>query len=303
MRFKLLKGKQKELVLAAKKELSWNQLSKLTGTGSHYLSTELKNEKRLLSDKLYDELCRIAKKNFDNYIIEKYDDNWGRSKGGNNSLGSTLKITIPEKDEIFAEFIGAVLGDGNISCYKEGQKIRVYQVKIAGDYNADKEYHCYLKNISEKLFGLKVGEVVIPKNNERFLVLSSKKLVEFLIGEGLKAGDKIKNQVTIPSWIWDDGDCLRACVRGLIDTDGSIFQMSKRDSNLIRISFTNYNKRLLNDARQAFVILGFSPSKIIQNKRFFISRQAEIRKYLKEIGFSNKKHQERSYKLIHSPVV
>ncbi len=303
MRLKLFKGKQQELILSAKGELSWNQLSKLTNTGSHYLSTELKNETRLLSEKLYAELCRIAKKSFDNYIEKKYDDNWGRSKGGNNSPGSTLKITIPKKDERLAEFIGAVLGDGNISCYKEGSKIRVYQVKIAGDYNADREYHCYLKNISEKLFGLKVGEVVIPKNNERFLVLSSKKLVEFLIGEGLKAGDKIKNQITIPPWILKDRDCLRACIRGLIDTDGSIFRMSKRDSNLIRISFTNYNKTLLNDARNAFIALGFSPTRIIQNKRFFISKQSEIRKYLKEVGFSNKKHRDRSYKFFHSPVV
>jgi hypothetical protein len=74
--------------------------------------------------------------------------------------------------------------------------------------------------------------------------------------------------------------------------------MSRRDSNLIRISFTNYNIGLLNDVRKTFLELGFHPSKIINEKQFFISRQEEIKKYLKEVGFSNNKHRERVKRFI-----
>ena len=78
--------------------------------------------------------------------------------------------------------------------------------------------------------------------------------------------------------------------------------MSNKDPCLIRISFINYNSQLLEDTRGAFIKLGFHPSKIINKKRFYISRQMEIKKYLKEIGFSNKKHINR-LKQIQSPMV
>lgn len=286
----MLKDKQRELILAAKGKYPWSKLSQQTTIGSHYLAAELKNETRLLSDEAYYKLCKIAEKNFDDFIIERHSDNWGRVKGGHKSDGNKVTISIPEKDERLAEFIGAILGDGNVSYYT---KPGVYQVKIAGDYTADREYHTYLKEIVGKIFNIRACEVLISRRNERFLVFSSKNLVEYLLKNELHAGDKIKSQVTIPSWIWKEDKNLRACLRGLIDTDGSIFRMSQRDSNLLRISFTNYNQRLLNDAHNAFRMLGFSPTKIIQNKRFFISKQADIKKYLNEIGFSNEKHRTR----------
>ena len=211
-------------------------------------------------------------------------------------------MIIPEKNECLAELVGALLGDGNIF-YCTKRNIGVYQVKIAGNLTADKKYHSHLKNIALDLFGMRASEVLVTKRNERFLVFSSKALVEYFAKMGLQAGDKIKNQVTIPLWVWKKDYTLRTCLRGLIDTDGSIFRMSQRDSGLLRISFTNYNKRLLNDAHHAFRKLGFSPTKIIQNKRFFISRQGNIAKYLKEIGFSNNKHEIRFKKFQHSPVV
>ena len=77
--------------------------------------------------------------------------------------------------------------------------------------------------------------------------------------------------------------------------------MSKRDFNLIRINFTNHDLTLLTDAWKAFIQLGFHPSKLINNRQFYISRQLEIDKYLKEIGFSNKKHLDR-IKIFKSPV-
>lgn len=303
MRIKLQKGKQKELILLAKGSDSWNDLAEKTNCNSHYLSTDLKNENKLLSDESYNKLCDFANKNFDKFIVERYDDNWGRSKGGSKSKGSTKKIKIPEKNSKLAEFIGSVLGDGNINSYKKGKKVGVYQIKIAGDYSEDREYHQeYLKPLCEELFGLSIGENVVPKRNERFLVLSSKELVEFFTKLGLKPGNKIKNQTTIPPWIWENDEFIKACLRGLIDTDGSIFRMSKRDPNLIRISFTNHNAQLLEDTRNAFISVGFNPSKTILNRTFYISRQGEIRKYLKEVGFSNKKHLKR-YLLFSSPMV
>ena len=145
----------------------------------------------------------------------------------------------------------------------------------------------------ETLFCVKAKEVLYPKNNGRHLVVYSKELVNFFVNMGLKPGNKIKKQTTIPSWIFQKKEYLQACLRGLIDTDGCVHRMSQRDSNLIRINFVNHNLTLLKNTQKAFLLLGYHPSKIIRNRVFYISRQNEISKYLKEIGFSNKKHKDR----------
>ena len=219
------------------------------------------------------------------------------------SWGKVKVINVPEKDERLAELVGIILGDGNIYFYQKGKKVGSYSVRIAGDYKKDRDYHLnYIGPLCNQLFNIKVRIRDHLVNNERFVCLDSRLLIEFLMSIGLKSGDKIKNNVGIPEWIFENIEFLKACLRGLIDTDGSVYRMSKRDSNLIRIDFTNYSEKLLNDARAAFLKLGFNPSKIIGDKKFFISRQSEIVRYIREIGFSNNKHIER-LKLFNSPVV
>jgi len=66
----------------------------------------------------------------------------------------------------------------------------------------------------------------------------------------------------------------------------------------MKIRLLNHDWTLLNDTKKAFIVLGFNPSKIINNKQFFISRQEEIKKYIKEIGFNNLKHNLRLQNLI-----
>ena len=87
MRIKLDKGKQRELILEAKGNKTWKEISKILRINEQYLYRELMNEKRLMSDRIYNQLCNLVNKDFDRFILEKLDDNWGRSKGGLNSLG------------------------------------------------------------------------------------------------------------------------------------------------------------------------------------------------------------------------
>lgn len=293
MRIRLRKGKQKEIIAKAKEGLTWSELARELCLDSQYLSHELNNEKTSLKEEVYQKLCAIAKYNLDKDIIEKLGDNWGQLKGSKNSRGSTIRINLPRRDERLAELIGAILGDGNVNYYNRGKKIGVYQIKIAGDSRFDKDYHMnYLKPLFQELFGINGKEWTSKKDNSRFLTLTSKELVEFFIKMGLKSGNKITNQVTIPNWIWKENKYLRTCLRGLIDTDGCVHRMSNKNPNLLRINLKNYNKTLLEDSRNAFIRLGFHPSNITSNT-IYLSRQSEINKYLKDIGFSNKKHIDR----------
>jgi intein/homing endonuclease len=294
MRIFLKKGSQKILIELAKKGKTWNDLSKTLNLNPCYLCNSLKLEKTSISEETYKKLCIQTNKNFDKFIVAKKEDSWGQSLGARNSPGSTIKIKSPKESQILAEIVGAILGDGNIMFYKKGKKVGVYQISITGHKILDKQYHVnYLAKKFKSLFNVEPKQMEFPRKNARRLVIYSRDLVSFFAKMGLKPGDKMKNQTTIPPWIFKKKKYLQACLRGLIDTDGCIHRMSQRDSNLIRINFVNHNQALLRDTHRAFYILDYRPSKIIRNRIFYISRQNEIGKYLKEIGFSNKKHIDR----------
>lgn len=303
MRIRLQQGKQKELIDRVKRlnNFSWKQMASFFGVKRHII-VSLSTEQNLINKDLFHKLD--SSNNYAKYIIETKKDNWGKSKGGLNFIGNTKNIRIPEESPSLAELIGIILGEGNIYFHTDGRRT-TYMVRIAGDLTQEKDYLLnHVRPLCANLFNIKPTVILQQKNNELFVCLNSRNIVEFLGEKGLKKGSKIKNQTTIPKWIKSNKGYLRACVRGLIDTDGSIFRMSKRDSKLLRINFKNYDKTLLKDTRNALLELGFNPSKIICGKAIFLSRKENINKYIKEIGFSNKKHINRLLKLrANSPVV
>lgn len=218
----------------------------------------------------------------------------------NKNQKKTREIIIPEKDEKLAELIGIILGDGSIQYHKYGSSVR-----IVGDSIKDKEYLLnYVKPLGDTLFGVDSKVSKHRKWNELFINIYSKQVVEFLLSVGLQQGDKIKNQVTIPRWIFENDSYLKACLRGLVDTDGSIYELKPHWPGLWQICFTNRNDSLMNDFREGLLKLGIKCSKIYTytpNKRspeVYITKKTELSKFYKEIGFSNPKH-----RLKYSPVV
>lgn len=214
-----------------------------------------------------------------------------------NSRGNLKDIAIPKKSEELAELVGIILGDGNLNFYQKGKSICSYLMRICGHMNEDKSYlNQYVAPLVEKLFKVKPYFYVQKTFNSMHLIVSRKKLVIYLQSIGLKSGNKVKHNVRIPYWIRSNKNYLSCCLRGLMDTDGSIFRMSNRDPHLLRLQFKNYSQRLLEDSRDAFTKLGYSPNKIC-NHSFSISSQNQIRRYIAEIGFKNPKHLKRLFKL------
>ena len=293
MRLILKKGKQKELIHLSKKDLSWKELSKKLNCSQGYLRNELNQEKRTLDKKLYEKLCRLAKTNFDKFILESLEDNWGKSKGGINSPKNIKKFLPPKENEELAEIIGVILGDGHVEELIISKKIRCYSITIAGNSDTDKDYiFNYIPSLFEKVFNEKGKSSFSKDSNTGYFKIHGKNLVGFIKEKGIKPGNKKKNNQGIPEWIKQNKSFLRKCIKGLIDTDGSIHYISKNNKNL-RIDFTSYIPKLLNDARQSLIKLGFNPSKIISRRHFFLSRKEEIKKYIKEIGFANEKNLKR----------
>jgi intein/homing endonuclease len=210
-------------------------------------------------------------------------DNWGQSIGAlkSNRLRAG-KIRTPAKGAELAEFIGIFLGDGNL--YVDTTK-GMYVVRVFLNSLTETNYAKYIKALIKRLFGIDTRIVQMKEVNCIYVNAQNKALTEFLIEQGMRSGDKIRNGITIPDWVWRNPDALRACVRGLIDTDGSVYRLVPHWPNLIQISFKNNNFRLLQDARKALLRLDFKVSAVSGN-RIYITQQAEVKRYFKEVGSS-----------------
>lgn len=305
MRLRFEKGKQKELIKNFKNmnKFTWAQLSdfleiKYGRLNSYYY------EEVLIPEEVWFKLD--PKKRFSRFILERLDEKWGVIKGGKNSTGTLKKINYPEFCSGLAEFYGIMLGDGcsHRTSYHNSREDKrgVYTVRVIGHSILDKKYHLdYVKPLIEKLFNINVRVCYIKNTNAMYLECHSKNLVEFFEKIGFPPGNKIKNKLKIPIWIRENEDFLKVCLRGLYDTDGSVYKLTNQNSH--QICFTNMNSFLMDGVRNSLLSFGIMCSKI-SGKDLYVTKKSELRKFLKLIGFCNNRHlsKVKMWKL-NSPVV
>jgi len=299
MRIILKKGFQKNLVSLAKKGLTWRGLAKKLELSEGYIRNELLKEKTTLAEETYKKLCEIAKKDYKNLVIKRLDENWGKSKGGKNS-GSFRepRILVKKTSKELAELVGIILGDGNIWCKNGGY----YYTRIGGDLVKDREYLInYVKPLFEKLFKKQMH--ILEQKKELSLSIGNKDIVHTLKHFGLKEGSKIKNNVKIPPWIFYSKEYIESCIRGLIDTDGSVCSITGRNYPYIWFSCNVPNLR--NSFDRAMKMLGIKTSRWnIRKDRtpdIYIGSKEMINKYIKTISFKNSRHLTKIRK--YAPVV
>ena len=132
------------------------------------------------------------------------------------SLGCNVptKFVTPQHSCELAEFLGIVLGDGGLT---DGQcEISLHMVD-------DIQFAEHVRKLANRLFGAKSSISSYAKHNVIKVVISGVKFIDMLEDFGLKRGNKIKHQVDIPDWIKNNPKYVRACMRGLYDTDGGTF--------------------------------------------------------------------------------
>jgi hypothetical protein len=191
-------------------------------------------------------------------------------------------ITVPEHSVELAEFIGIMLGDGSsYYCHRS----RSWQIRIVGHSEEADYYVGFIAPLCEKLFGFTPRIRYLTKQKAIVLVLDCKALVLFLSDVGFPPGNKTVRQAATPEWIFSHQEYMRACMRGLLDTDGSIYLMGK----WMQMEFKNASFPLLEDFRRIGSELGFFVSKR-SGRQVYISRRSHIDKYINEVGFHNPKH-------------
>ena len=235
----------------------------------------------------------------------------GRSRGGkatckmfllNQSLAkrkrfiTAKEVTYPKKSAYLAELVGILLGDGGIT---------KYQVRVTHNSETDFGHAKYVARLFNRLFGIKAVITFSKHQKVCEVVVSSKKLVDFLVGLGLKVGNKIKNGADIPKWIKINKAFETACLRGLIDTDGCVYSEKHKYNSRVYtfpiVAFTNHSRLLFKSVKSALFNRGYHPTGKVKN--ILIRRADEVLRYSEDIGFQNKKHSKRLKEFLRQKMV
>ena len=182
-----------------------------------------------------------------------------------------------EDCELLAEFVGILLGDGHL--HKKGEKSYLGDLLIISLNRVDEpQYVEYVKNLIFNLFGIIPAEFPRIDSKSIDLKLYNSDIINFLISIGLKTGDKVKNQVYVPEWIkkekkWVECNQIEwnsrikplviACLRGLTDTDGSLY--IDHFNKIIGIGFKNASLRLIKDYKSMCESLCIHTGKITES--------------------------------------
>ena len=270
---------------------SANKLSKLTHTPipDDYSIIDLKDHLKKIGQKGGRKRIAIYGKITLNeeYRNKRWREWWekiGQYKKKPKGFNSLIKINIPSKNKQLAEFIGIMLGDGGIA---------PYHIHITLSDN-EKEYAYYVMNLITSLFKVNPKIHKVKKANAIDIVVQRKNLVDFCQHLGLVLGNKVKKQVDIPEWVKENESFLKACIRGLIDTDGCFYTNSyfvnNKEYSYFKIAFTSASNPLINSVYIALIKFGFMARISKNHKDVRIEGTQYVNKYIDEIGSHNEKH-------------
>ena len=199
----------------------------------------------------------------------------------------TRPISTPRKNARLAEFVGILMGDGGIT---------ERQIKVTLNRVDDKDYVRFVAREMSLLFGVMPSIIPVKDRLAVNIIISRTKLVEFCISIGLNKGNKLMQGLDIPDWILKNEAYAKACVRGLIDTDGSIFNerhtIKGKQYCYPRMSFVSASPDLCDSVIAVLRKNGFSP-KLRNNRSVNLERREDIVRYFKQIGSHNVKHVRR----------
>jgi hypothetical protein len=176
------------------------------------------------------------------------------------------------KDENLAELIGIILGDGSLYKHPRTENLRI----ICNSKDA-----AYIKHISylvQRIFDKNPSARRRKNKNAVNINLYQCEISRRL---NIPCGDKIKNNVGIPSWIISHEKYMIKCLKGLFETDGC-FQEDKLNYAQY-IEFKNNCKKLRKDVHNILVDLGFHPQ--FGHNYIRLAKRNEVNRFKELINF------------------
>ena len=183
-----------------------------------------------------------------------------------------------------AELIGAMLGDGNV--YDK----RPYYVEFTGDPVKD---HYYFTHVLLPLVKGETGKnprLFVRDRGLRFRIYK-KSFVEWIKQVGIPAGEA-KGTAEAPFFITSSANMMRRCVRGVHDTDGSVYfdMRSAYRTPYPRVELHMKNVGLVRQVSEFFEDVGIPHSYVKTKNSIQTSGVEALSKFLGKVGFSNIHH-------------
>jgi len=291
------------LGIKLRENYTWQEFASVLGVSKDTLRIGFYIKNQTLPLSVYTTLLSLNKDPKIKVITKEYKPFWGQSKGKKSPLES--KLLIPDiNNPLFAEFLGIMAGDGCIYANLSG-------ICVSGHKTQDFIYYShYLCKLIVSLFGITPRLYLSKDQNEIRCVVYSKKIALFLKSLGFPLGKKLFSPLIIPKQYFEDTELLNHFLRGMFDTDGSIYshptakiilEISIRHKQFKRSCFQAFQKigipfkestdRLYlsgnRNSQLFFSLVGSSNIKhskkySIYNERGFVPRQMEIESYLKQ---------------------
>ncbi len=184
-----------------------------------------------------------------------------------------LQHAVP-KDENLAELIGIVLGDGNLYKHPRTENLRI--TCNSNDTSYIRHVSCIIKKVLRKTPNVRKRKDENAVSVDLYQCKISKRL-------NLPCGNKIKNNVGIPYWVFSNKDYMRKCLKGLFETDGCFHE--DRDNYTRIIEFKNNCARLREDAYNILLKLGFNPQ--LGRNYVRLAKRNEVYEFKELIDFRN----------------
>lgn len=195
--------------------------------------------------------------------------------------GKEIDLEI-EKSCSTAELFGIILGDGYLESTRRKRDERVISAhRVVITLNEEeKELRRKTSKLITKIVGKEPQTHFLKESNAVQIFLNSKELTKNFERLGLETGNKVKNQVEVPKWIQENLKYEKACLRGLIDTDGTIYRQSK-DKRII-IQFKNHSTPLLRSFEELCGDIGIETSNAGKHT-VQVARQDQVKKFIERV--------------------
>lgn len=184
--------------------------------------------------------------------------------------------SVSKDKKLHSYIVGLALGDGNLS-NSNGRAVRL---RITCDKKYPKLYKHIFKSLQKFLPDNKVG--LIDRQSCFDVYCYSNKL-ESLLGWKAKGGSKFKQKVKIPNWILENKEFTKECLRGIIQTDGSIF----KDRKYTHVNVVSQISSLAKTIKMAMENIDYKPNmQIFKSKtgdKFTIRISKNVDKFIKDI--------------------
>lgn len=217
-------------------------------------------------------------------------EKWWETKGRFESRDILLpkEIFFPRKSIKLAEFVGIMMGDGGVS---------KYHITITLNSKTDKEYSVFVCELIKDLFHIEAKTHKRKDSLATDIVVNRIKLISFCKSIGLKVGNKLKQNLDIPEWVNENKKYQVACLRGLVDTDGTFFKhcytVKGKKYCYDKIGFSSRSPKLIRSVHDILTKLCINAKINYNGNEVKIESAAGVKRYVSLVGAHNPKHSDK----------